>query len=51
MVRPVANELGLREAAWIAHNREVVDRLSGGKVGYVYMSDMGQLGYQQFVRQ
>jgi tricorn protease len=51
VVKPVAKELSLREAAWIAHNRAVVDRLSGGKVGYVYMSDMEQLGAQQFVRQ
>jgi tricorn protease len=51
IVKPVASELSLREAAWIAHNRAVVDQLSGGKVGYVYMSDMGQLGLQQFVRQ
>jgi tricorn protease len=50
-VRPVEKELSLREAAWIAHNRAVVDRLSGGRVGYVYMSDMEQLGLQQFVRQ
>jgi tricorn protease len=50
-VKPVEKELGLREAAWIAHNRSVVDRLSGGRVGYVYMSDMEQLGLQQFVRQ
>jgi tricorn protease len=28
-----------------------VDKLSGGKIGYVYMSDMEQLGLQQFVRQ
>ena len=51
VVTPVARELSLREAAWIAHNRAVVDKLSGGRVGYVYMSDMEQLGLQQFVRQ
>ena len=51
VVKPVASERSLREAAWIAHNRAVVDKLSGGKVGYVYMSDMEQLGLQQFVRQ
>jgi tricorn protease len=51
VVKPVKAELGLREAAWIAHNRAVVDKLSGGRVGYVYMSDMEQLGAQQFVRQ
>ena len=51
VVRPVEAELSLREAAQIAHNRAVVDRLSGGRVGYVYMSDMEQLGLQQFARQ
>jgi tricorn protease len=50
-VTPVAKELSLREADWITHNRETVDRLSKGRVGYVYMSDMEQLGLQQFVRQ
>jgi tricorn protease len=51
LVRPVKSELSLHEAAQIAHNRETVDRLSGGRVGYVYMSDMEQLGLQQFMRQ
>ncbi len=51
IVKPVSKEINLREAAWIAHNRETVDKLSGGKIGYVYMSDMGQLGLQQFMRQ
>ncbi|HEY2049873.1 MAG TPA: S41 family peptidase [Caulobacteraceae bacterium] len=51
VVQPIANELSVREAAQIAHNREVVDQLSGGRIGYVYMSDMEQLGLQQFVRQ
>jgi tricorn protease len=51
VVRPVAKELSLRESAWIAHNRALVDKRSGGRVGYVYMSDMAQLGLQQFVRQ
>jgi tricorn protease len=51
VAKPVAAELGMREAAQIAHNREVVDKLSGGRIGYVYMSDMETLGLQQFVRQ
>ncbi len=50
-VKPVGKEISLREQAWITHNRALVDRLSGGRVGYVYMSDMEQLGLQQFVRQ
>jgi tricorn protease len=51
IVKPVDQELSLREAAQIAHNKAVVDKLSGGRIGYVYMSDMEQLGLQQFVRQ
>ena len=51
LVKPVEKDLSLHEAAQIEHNREVVDRLSGGRVGYVYMSDMSRLGLQQFVRQ
>ncbi len=51
VVKPVAKEIHLREQAWIDQNRRTVDKLSGGRVGYVYMSDMEQLGLQQFVRQ
>ncbi|NKF21174.1 S41 family peptidase [Solimonas marina] len=51
VVKPVNNELALREQAWIDHNRETVDRLSGGKIGYIYLSDMEALGMEQFIRQ
>ena len=51
VVEPVKNELPLREQAWIDHNRELVDRASNGKVAYIYLSDMGGLGMDQFVRQ
>jgi tricorn protease len=51
MVMPVKSELPVHEAAWIAHNQAVVDKLSGGRVGYIYLSDMEQLGLQQFTRQ
>jgi tricorn protease len=50
-VEPVKVELQLREQAWIDQNRERVDKLSGGKIGYVYLSDMEELGMQQFLRQ
>ncbi len=50
-VKPIKNELSLREQDWIDHNREIVDRLSGGKIAYIYMSDMESLGMQQFIRQ
>jgi tricorn protease len=50
-VKPIENELSVREKAWIDHNRELVDKLSGGKIAYVYMSDMEALGMEQFIRQ
>ena len=50
-IEPVKDSLSLREQAWIDHNRAVVDKLSGGKIAYVYMSDMESLGMEQFIRQ
>ncbi len=50
-VEPLKNELSVREKAWIDHNREVVNKASGGKVGYIYLSDMEALGMDQFIRQ
>jgi tricorn protease len=51
VVQPVKSELSLREQAWIEHNREVVDKASGGRIAYVYLSDMESLGMEQFIRQ
>ena len=51
LVDPVKTELPLREQDWIDHNRAIVDRLSGGRVAYIYLSDMESLGMEQFVRQ
>jgi len=50
-VEPITNELSIRQRAWIDHNRETVDKLSGGRIAYVYMADMEALGMEQFVRQ
>jgi tricorn protease len=51
VVRPIENELALREKAWIDHNRSAVDAASGGKIGYLYLSDMDEKGMEQFIRQ
>ncbi|MDI2091109.1 S41 family peptidase [Commensalibacter oyaizuii] len=50
-VNPLKNELSLKEQAWIDHNRQLVDQLSDGKIAYIYLSDMEELGMQQFIRQ
>ena len=51
VVDPIRSELDVRELAWITHNRDTVDRLSNGRIGYVYLSDMSKHGLEQFVRQ
>jgi tricorn protease len=50
-VRPLTTELKVREKAWIDEHRAMVDSLSGGKIAYIYLSDMDALGMEQFVRQ
>ncbi len=47
---PVGNETGLRNLAWIEDNRRTVDKLSGGKLAYVYIPNTGGPGYQSFNR-
>jgi tricorn protease len=49
-VKPIKVEVPVREKDWIDHNRAIVDRLSGGRIAYIYMSDMETLGMEQFVR-
>lgn len=41
---------GLRHAAWIEHNRKLVNKLSGGRLGYVYLPDTYWGGYANFNR-
>ena len=49
-VVPTGNENGLRNLAWIEDNRRAVDKLSGGKLGYVYIPNTGGGGYASFNR-
>ena len=39
-IEPLRNELALRQADWVANNRKTVDRISGGRLGYLYLPDM-----------
>ncbi|MCD2317601.1 LpqB family beta-propeller domain-containing protein [Sphingomonas sp. IC-11] len=50
-VKAIANEGEIRKLAWIERNRATVNRLSGGKTGYLYLSDFNDLGSQDFLRQ
>ena len=49
-VVPVASETALRLRSWMEQNRHTVDRLSGGKVAYVYLPDTAGGGFANFNR-
>jgi tricorn protease len=49
-VVPTGNEFRLRNIDWIESNRRLVDKLSGGKLAYVYLPDTGGGGFTNFNR-
>ena len=50
-VKPTADESGIRELNMIETNRKKVDAATNGRVGYVYIPDMGDAGLNEFVKQ
>lgn len=50
-VKPIPDEHGLRELDMIETNRKKVDSATNGRVGYVYIPDMGTAGLNEFVKQ
>lgn len=50
-VKPINDDYNLHELDRINSNRRKVDAATGGKVGYVYLPDMGDAGLEQFVKQ
>ena len=51
VVKPIGDEYSLRELNMIETNRKKVDAASGGRIGYVYLPNMGDEGLNQFVKQ
>ncbi|MDQ2919240.1 MAG: S41 family peptidase, partial [Verrucomicrobiota bacterium] len=49
-VIPVASDTGLRTRAWVEDNRRLVDKLSGGRLAYVWLPNTGMPGYTSFIR-
>jgi tricorn protease len=49
-VVPVPNEGALRQREWIESNRRTVDKLSGGKLAYVWIPNTSRGGYDNFNR-
>ncbi len=50
IVKPVSNENGLRQQAWVENNRRIVDSLSKGRLGYVWVPNTGGEGFVNFNR-
>jgi tricorn protease len=49
-VKPIGDDEGLRTQAWIDDNRRLVDKLSGGKIAYVWLPNTAGDGYTAFNR-
>jgi tricorn protease len=49
-VVPIGSEAELRLRDWMDSNRRLVDRLSGGRVAYVYLPDTAEGGFANFNR-
>lgn len=49
-VVPIANEMPLRYYNWVLNNRRKVEKLSGGKIGYLHIPDMSLEGLNEFVK-
>ncbi len=49
-VKPIGDDDALRTQAWIDDNRHLVDKLSGGKLAYVWLPNTAGGGYTAFNR-
>jgi tricorn protease len=50
IILPLADEHPLYHHRWVQKNLETVEKASGGKIGYVYIPDMGVEGLVEFSR-
>ena len=51
VVKCLASEEDLRFRAWIEERRQIVDKATGGKVGYIYVQSTGVDAQNELVRQ
>lgn len=50
VVKPLRSENSLRQRTWVEDNRRMVDKLSNGRLGYVWVPNTGGPGYVSFNR-
>lgn len=48
--RPLTDESNLVYLDWVNANRRRVDELSGGRLGYLHIPDMGPAGIREFIK-
>ena len=48
--QPIPSDANLRYLDFVLRSKETVDKLSGGKVGYLHIPDMGAPGLYEFIK-
>jgi tricorn protease len=48
--RPLSTETDLIYLKWVDSRRAMVDKLSGGRIGYLHLPDMGEDGLREFIK-
>ncbi len=49
-IKPIRSELALMTLDWAESRRQLVDKLSGGRIGYVYVPDTAVDGHREFYK-
>lgn len=49
-VRPIADETELRYISWVEGNRAYVNKMSGGRIGYMHVPDTSMPGVIEFIK-
>lgn len=49
-VKPIRSESALRQRAWVEDNRRLVDKLSGGRLAYIWVPNTSSNGFVSFNR-
>lgn len=50
VAEPIRSENALRQRAWVEDNRRMVDKLSNGRLGYIWVPNTGGPGFVSFNR-
>jgi tricorn protease len=48
--QPITSETNLVYLDWVTRNRQQVDSMTGGRVGYLHLPDMGAQGLSEFIK-